>query len=205
MKLTEEQIQFIDRALADADFKYSDIRYEITDHIATAIERQEGDFYVNFDSYIQAHRSEIFKTKRQFIKLARRKAITALGNNLCKPWAIALIVIINAAGIYAHKFYERADVADALDQIFHAIFFIMLLPLAYRYLIYKQVYAAAVTAGSTLGMIFCIGLPGLRIHRLLRNSDLLFTYYGVIITLAVALLVTTYKLDRTYKLRYNGN
>ena len=205
MKLTEEQIQLIDRALADADFKYTDIRYEITDHIATAIEQQEGDFYTEFTNYVENHRSEIFKTKRQFIKLARRKAITAFGNNLCKPWAIALIGIINAAGIYAHKFYERADVADALSQIYSAIFYIIIIPLVYRYFTRRPVYAAAVIAGNTLGLIFCIGIPGLRIHRLLRNSDLLFTYYGVIITLAVALLVTTYKLDRTFKLRYNGN
>ena len=205
MKLTQEQVQFIDRALADADFKYSDIRYEITDHIATAIEQQEGDFHTKFTNYVDIHKSEIFKAKRQFIKLARREAFTSLGHNLFRPWAVLFTGVITAAGMYAHNFYERADVADVLYQIVSVLFFMTFLPLLYNYITRKPVYCAVAMAASWVGLIIYIGSPLLRVHRLLRNSDLLFTYYGLLITIGAALLVTTLKLDRKYKLRYNGN
>jgi hypothetical protein len=74
----------------------------------------------------------------------------------------------------------------------------------YKYFGGKPVYTAVAKAAGTLGLVVCIGFPSLRLHRLLRNSDLLFTYYGLLITVAIALLITVLKLERTYKLRYHG-
>jgi hypothetical protein len=204
MKLSKDQILFIDRALADAGFMYHDIRYEVTDHIAAALEQQEGDFNTAFTSYVAVHGSELFTIKRQFVKIAMRRAIIALFKNLLRSWAIISVAAVTALGMYAHNFYERADVADTLQQVFYMVLFITLMLPFYRYFKGKPVYTAVAKAAGTLGLVICIGFPSLRVHRLLRNSDLIFTYYGLLITVAIALLITVLKLERTYKLRYHG-
>jgi len=43
-KLTLEQIVLIDAALKKIGIAYIDTRYEMTDHIATALEELPGDF-----------------------------------------------------------------------------------------------------------------------------------------------------------------
>jgi hypothetical protein len=204
MKLSKDQILFIDKALADAGFMYHDIRYEVTDHIAAALEQQEGDFNTAFTSYVAVHGSELFKIERQFVKIAMRKTIIALCKNLLRPWAIISVAAITTLGMYAHNFYERADVADMLQQIFYAVLITTLMLPVYKYFAGKPVYTAVAKAAGTLGLVVCIGFPSLRLHRLLRNSDLLFTYHGLLITVAIALLITVVKLERTYKLRYHG-
>lgn len=204
-KLTLQQLQFIDTYLKDSGVQYNDIRYEMTDHVASALENMEGDFDTNFKGYIITHKKDLFKTQRKFIALARRKAVFALVKNLCRPWAVLLTGVITYAGRYAHKFYERADIAYTMQNITHVIFFAIILSLLYKLIARKHVYSAVAMAANTLGMIIYIGHPLFRIQRLLRNSDLLFTYHSIIITLGVALMVTTIKLDKKYKLLYHGN
>lgn len=42
--LAPEHLQFINNYLENSGVKYLDIRYEMTDHVATALENREGDF-----------------------------------------------------------------------------------------------------------------------------------------------------------------
>ena len=60
MKLTEKQIAHIDVALKDIGVAYRDIRQEMTDHVATAVEEMEGDnFYVNFKEYMRLYKKNL--------------------------------------------------------------------------------------------------------------------------------------------------
>jgi hypothetical protein len=56
MKLTKQQIQFIDNYLQKADIIFVDIRAEMTDHIASAVEEkmqhENLDFYLAFKYYM---------------------------------------------------------------------------------------------------------------------------------------------------------
>lgn len=68
MKLTKEQIQFIDEFLQRNDVVYVDIRAEMTDHIATAVEermQEEGlNFYEVFREYVIINKKELFRMNK---------------------------------------------------------------------------------------------------------------------------------------------
>jgi hypothetical protein len=66
MKLSKEELQFIDTYLVNSDVNYIDVRLELTDHIATAIEQElEGQtartFYEAFKDYMIRHKKNLMK------------------------------------------------------------------------------------------------------------------------------------------------
>mgnify|MGYP003609994852 FL=1 len=68
MKLTAENIQFIDNYLKNSEVIYYDIRMEMLDHVATAVEQkmeaENLDFYDAFKSYMVVNKKEILKGKK---------------------------------------------------------------------------------------------------------------------------------------------
>lgn len=68
MALSKENILFIDQFLQRNDVVYIDIRAEMTDHIATAVEEgmhSEGlDFYEVFRNYVITNKKELFRMNK---------------------------------------------------------------------------------------------------------------------------------------------
>lgn len=68
MKLTKEQIQFIDRYLQKSEVFFIDTRMELTDHIATAVEEkmqtENLDFYDAFKDYMVVNKKELLKQSK---------------------------------------------------------------------------------------------------------------------------------------------
>lgn len=65
MSLSSENIQFIDNYLKNSEVIYYDIRMEMLDHVATAVEQkmeaENLDFYDAFKSYMVVNKKEILK------------------------------------------------------------------------------------------------------------------------------------------------
>lgn len=65
MKLSKENIQFIDNYLKNSEVIYYDIRMEMLDHVATAVEQkmeaENLDFYDTFKNYMVIHKKELMK------------------------------------------------------------------------------------------------------------------------------------------------
>lgn len=65
MKLTLENIQFIDNYLKNSKVVYYDIRMEMLDHVASAVEQkmtnEDLDFYNAFKNYMVFNKKEILK------------------------------------------------------------------------------------------------------------------------------------------------
>jgi hypothetical protein len=73
MKLTKEDIQFIDQYLENSDVIHVDIRMEMTDHVASEIEAmmEGGDqrtFYFIFKDYMVANKHSLLSNNKSFIK-----------------------------------------------------------------------------------------------------------------------------------------
>ena len=62
MSLSSENIQFIDNYLKNSEVIYYDIRMEMLDHVATALEHkmqaENLDFYDAFKSYMLSNREK---------------------------------------------------------------------------------------------------------------------------------------------------
>ncbi|WP_264520057.1 hypothetical protein [Flavobacterium sp. N1994] len=68
MKLSKEEIRFIDTYLQSNEVYYSDIRQEMVDHVASAVEQNmeaDGqDFYHAFKDYMVIHKRELLKNNK---------------------------------------------------------------------------------------------------------------------------------------------
>ena len=69
MSLSSENIKFIDNYLKNSEVIYYDIRMEILDHVATAVEQkmeaENVDFYDAFKSYMVVNKKEILKGNKE--------------------------------------------------------------------------------------------------------------------------------------------
>lgn len=73
MKLTPDQILFIDNYLCNSGIYYADVRQEMIDHVASAIEAQLNqndslDFYSCFKNYMVQNKKELLDSLRQYKK-----------------------------------------------------------------------------------------------------------------------------------------
>ena len=69
MSLSSENIKFIDNYLQNSEVIYYDIRMEMLDHVATAVEQkmevENLDFYDAFKSYMVVNKKEILKGNKE--------------------------------------------------------------------------------------------------------------------------------------------
>lgn len=98
MKLTKEDIQFIDTYLENSDVVFADIRMEMVDHVASDIEDKmnAGDtrsFYDVFKDYMVENKAQLLKDNKHFLKSADRKIWKALVKEFFSPITAILFLV----------------------------------------------------------------------------------------------------------------
>ncbi len=97
MRLSKDQIQFIDTYLKNSDILFADVRMEMVDHVAIAIEKdmQENNrsFYDAFKSYMVCHKKELQKTNASFKWVADKKVFLKICKNLLHTFCITALVL----------------------------------------------------------------------------------------------------------------
>lgn len=97
MKLTSENIKFIDNYLKNSEVIYYDIRMEMLDHIATAIEQkmkvEHLEFYDVFKSYMLLNKKEILKGNKEE-GLHFKEPLKKFGIFVTQPFQFFLALII---------------------------------------------------------------------------------------------------------------
>ena len=99
MKLDKHEIQFIDNYLQKHDVVFVDIRAEMIDHIATAVEdkmdKEAIDFYDAFKGYMITNRKDILKNNKNNFGISFSE-IKKFGLFLIKPQLLFLFVLLFA-------------------------------------------------------------------------------------------------------------
>lgn len=92
MKLSLEEIQFIDNYLKNSGVFYVDIRTEMLDHVATAVESKmqetNMDFYDAFKEFMVKNKKELMKNNRDGIGYKDTKVLKETALFLLKPWSL---------------------------------------------------------------------------------------------------------------------
>ncbi|MEW5676573.1 hypothetical protein ABGT15_09695 [Flavobacterium enshiense] len=74
MQLSKDEIQFIDNYLQKAEVVYFDIRSEMVDHIASAVEvkmeNENLDFYNAFKAYMAINKKEVLKNNKNLTRFS---------------------------------------------------------------------------------------------------------------------------------------
>ena len=107
MKLSKENIQFIDNYLKNSEVIYYDIRMEMLDHVSSAIEQkmelEHLDFYDAFKSYMVVNKKEILKGNKEE-GLNFKEPLKKFGLFVIKPFQIVLALSV-FIGVYFSTIY----------------------------------------------------------------------------------------------------
>jgi hypothetical protein len=108
MKLTPQNIQFIDNYLKNSEVIYYDIRMEMLDHVATAVEQkmeaENLDFYDAFKSYMVVNKKEVLKGNKEE-GLYFKEPLKKFGLFVIKPFQIFLAISTLSIVYFFAKIY----------------------------------------------------------------------------------------------------
>jgi len=98
MNLSKKELQFIDTYLKNSDVIYTDVRLELTDHVASAIEVELEEnpsktFYEVFKSYMVHNKKSLLKNHEEQKAKLRDKTILRFGKGFLAKKVLFLLVL----------------------------------------------------------------------------------------------------------------
>jgi hypothetical protein len=175
MKLAKEEIVFIDTYLKNHDVIFLDIRYEMIDHIASAVEEkmeeESLDFYDAFKNYMAVNRKELFKNNEG----SYLKVNVAFAKTLIQPYNI---ILGTSCLLLCYNFQEYISKINSGIWIFILIFAIII---TFFIINSKIRYYAIEQNGYVLNVIYFINLF---INGFYKD------FYGNYISVTVVLFLT---------------
>lgn len=204
MKLSKEEIKFIDTYLISDEVIFVDIRQEMLDHIATAVEEkmttEQLDFYEAFKIYMIHNKKEVMKNNKEpnsYSWVVIRQFLLFL----VKPYMLALVVLL-------FFFFKNVDVNPFLSKHFsiaHMFFFLMMLlalfQIIYFYVYLKKRFYAIERSGSVLTGIYFFQLFFLPISENERVSEFTLTIFTFLYLSFVAFYLS--EMVKFHKHRFN--
>lgn len=109
-KLTNEQIKFIDDRLYNLGVEFIDIRYEMVDHIASALEEMEGDFGDNWHEYFIMNRLQLLEQNKKAKRTAAVRALKYYFKTL-----FSIVGITSAVVIFSAMYFIALNFIDPQD------------------------------------------------------------------------------------------
>lgn len=199
-KLSAAQIQFIDDYLYNAGVYYIDIRCEMTDHVATAIEAMGGDFRQNFFGYMARNKRELLASNKKFKSGAMSRACTSFLANYRNPkFLIGIAVFTLFVFGMANRFgYEEVYGYFFMSHLVVCISFYV--SWVYFWMVKKNRY-------SVIDKLLLVGwfVPILfRFEERIENEVVRLVFILVYSSIILALFLTIRNVHRSYKLNYNG-
>lgn len=209
MQVTDNQIKFIDQYLENSGIKYLDIRYEMTDHVATVLEEKEGDFYDEFKAYMALHKKELLESNNKFSKIARNKATKLLFGNLLSVKGLFITGSLFGLSLLGlnHMNFEK------LVYVFYLTYFVLILVISGFNIYHKRIKKEKLWSGThklmevvsfILNGVMIFGINTFKAPKEKGNDFYFIIYQCVIVSIIVMTIVTSRQLMKKYKLRYEG-
>lgn len=205
MNLTNQHIEFIDNYLRNSGVVYADIRFEMVGHVATALEKQEGDFMENFRLYMVGNKKSLLNNNTVFAKQARRRAFKALLKTMVKPGFIAVAALLVIIFKLAIDVYEPETIKDALTVVYLLLLFLMVLLAKFGLKGGYSKFSVVDKLGSALTSTAYILFVLIRPDKLISDTNWLIGYYTLFTVFMLSGIYTYYTLASKYKLLYDGN
>lgn len=212
-KLTKDQIQFIDTYLKKSDVIYDDIRLEMVDHVATAIETElsqdeDKEFYDVFKAFMVKHKKELLDSNKKFIKKSALKVAKHMLNVLVSAQGVftllitALVVFWMYTFLDAKYFYYTLDLAPFV-VILIAMFGIKVYRVNRKPLKFSALHQLGFYALAFTQIYNAIFNP----FVLSKNDNLSFSNTSIIVLslllfIALVFMLTAFQLSKSYAQKY---
>lgn len=200
MKLTAENIKFIDSYLTNSGIRYIDIRMEMTDHIATALEGMDGMFYDNFKKYMAANKGQFLSTNRKFANAAIGTALRSIGKEMLGPWFLVPLLLM-FGGLYFFK-PDTVTFDDYSQATYLAIFLSFIIYYTVARGAKRNLFSVADKVLISGWVVIYFGF-NIIIHMRIEDDYKLFIY-AFLISFTIAVVSGFHKLILKYKAQYNG-
>ncbi|MEM5565608.1 hypothetical protein WNY78_10855 [Psychroserpens sp. AS72] len=113
VKLEKEHIQFIENYLENSDIFYADIRMEMTDHVASEIEKlldsEHTEFYETFKSYMVNNKSTLLENNKKYIRGADKSIYRRLWRELYK---LPTLLVFSLFFFVSYKWLSTIEVEN---------------------------------------------------------------------------------------------
>lgn len=180
MKLTKENIQFIDTYLKNSEVFYMDIRLEMTDHIASAVEEkmeaENLDFYDVFKKYMIGNKAIILKNNKQ----RNSFSWTEIKNYLLfviKPTTLLFAVLLFLLHQYVdiNSYFSKEFTLNNL--LFSLVISICLFQIVYYFIYLKKRFYSLEKSGKVLFILYYLQIFFIPISSDGNNILSLFFFY----------------------------
>lgn len=155
--LTADQVQFIDTYLTQIGVEYEDIRYEMTDHVASALEEMEGDFMERFKIYMLQNKETLLTESKTFGWQAGKRAMKIFLRTLINPYVLFAFTLIFVVLNKMYTVFGIDDVQYGFSIMFTVLYFVSCYPVLKGRITGKREYSVAFKV---------INLPGLAVFML---------------------------------------
>ena len=211
MKLTKEQIQFIDTYLENSDVVFADIRMEMVDHVASDIESRmqastTNDFYNVFKGYMVQNKAKLLKDNRQFFKSADIKIWRAFLKEFLNPLTL-LIFLASFGGFYF--LYSNFNI-ETFRLIISYVPLIGLSGFLLTYVVYhkvKNLKRFSVVERLAMPFLVFYQIPNIIFNFSHQAKDLTTVLWilgivSIVLTLMLVLVRVSIKLFKSYEKQY---
>ena len=161
MKLSSDQIHFIDTYLINSEVIYVDIRLEMLDHIALAVEQkmesENQDFYDAFKDFMLQHKKEILvnnKKPREFSWDSIKYFLLFLVKPTMLVFGVVLFLFFK--GIDVNPYFSKNF--TFYNLLFFMIFSTFLFQLVYFDFYLKKRFYSIEKAGTVYRIIYSVQL-----------------------------------------------
>lgn len=156
--LTQENIKFIDNYLQKSEVFFVDVRAELTDHIASAVEEkmevENIDFYDAFKDFMVHNKKEILKPKNYFLP-----SILSFGKTLYKPYNLVIGLLTITSLYFLSGISEQQNILKTIHfSLFYGILSFVILQAIYIYLILRKRFAFLEKSTFSLVVIYYLNL-----------------------------------------------
>lgn len=213
MKLSEEDIQFINTYLENSDVVFADIRMEMVDHVASDIESrmEAGDtrsFYDVFKTYMVENKAQLLKDNKQFLKSADKKIWKAFLKAFLSPMTPLLFLI---AYVVFYVVYLNVGI-ETFRLIISYVPLIGLSGFLLTYVVYhkvKNLKRFSVVERLAFPFLVFYQLPNLVFNFSNQTKDLrtilwVIGFVSFILTIKILLVVISIKLFMNYEKRFKN-
>lgn len=162
MKLTSSQIQFIDRYLQNSDVIFVDVRAEMTDHIASAIEAKITNENIDFDdafkTYMIQNKKSLLANNGKFFPQYFAAFIHFI-KTLYQPFNLVLMAFLYIAFHYGIPLLHSEIVFIIIKNcLFFGIVILAFIQGIYTFFIDKKRYLYVEKTGFILVVIYYLNL-----------------------------------------------
>lgn len=198
-KLDQEELEFIDNYLKNSGVEYIDVRLEMLDHVASAVETkmktEEAEFYETFKAYMMGNKKELLRQTNTFAKESFTKVVKMIGKNLFHPLSLIITAAVVIITVVLFDFLKQHLMFFSMGLFFLEFVAIVLITKTYK----KQKYLHLQKLVSIIMSFDYI----MHMYVLAREIPYYEWVLAVFILINISFFLSLYQLFNEYKKQFD--